>query len=495
MKIIDLGICIDNNDPQHLGRIRYKLFSETGGQRERALDYKPWDDNDLFVASPFLPNNINFIPEVGQPVKIMGYNYQKDTVNQVYIAGPFSTMFDYNSQTFSQGIENTSYGASVKHKKDIIDKDGKYKDARAVGAFAKHNHFGIYGKYGSDVIFTDDGIQIRGGKLVSKKSASPRVREQLLSTPIMSKKVSKLHLKKYPQKMVLKTTETPITTVESRQLNHIVEYTIDDLNNPTNVTFYVYKILKSYGDLYNTNSFTNNTDIVPENLKLITGISSNYTYSINVTDIRSAYSETRGFLSTIHTSSLNGVDVLFKNEDLHPFYFRPTKELKERGGNVSNKTLYISNVSLRRVGQNSGHGLIWSSVEPTPPTKTTTEKKTITTLENNSQEQTFGSIVSDKIFLLSTDTNEAGKSINFDGLDKYEYTQEDYISKIEPNTYSLVRGENLLNLLYAIIDVLTTHRHNINDPYARTDYPQHNRLIELFEKMENDLLNRSIRLN
>ena len=80
-------------------------------------------------------------------------------------------------------------------------------------------------------------------------------------------------------------------------------------------------------------------------------------------------------------------------------------------------------------------------------------------------------------------------------MDKYELTQEDYIKKIEPNTYATVRGENLLNLLYSIINVLTTHVHNINSPYARQDYDGHSKLMELFEKMENDLLNKSIRIN
>ncbi len=495
MKIIDLGICIDNVDPQHLGRIRYRLYNEPAGQREGALEYKPWNDNDLFVASPFLPTNINFIPEVGQPVLIMGYNYQKDTVNQLYIAGPFSTMFDYNSQTFSQGIENTSYGASIKHKRSIIDSNGKFKDPRSEGAFAKNNHYGIYGKYGSDVIFTENGVQLRGGKLLSKEAASPALREKMLATPIMAKKSSVLNLKKFPKKMTLKSVEKPTLKVESRLVNHIVEYTLDDLTNPTTVTFNVYKVLKPYGLLYNTNNFNEYSELDFSYLKLVTGVSTNYTYSVSVNDIQSAYVETRGFLNTIHSTGLKGIDPLFNNDDLHPLYFRPTKELRERVGNDTNKKTYTSNISLRRIGQGVGNGLIWSSTNPSPPSKSTVEKKLISVVEQNSGEQTFGSLVSDKIYFLSTDTNDAGKTINFDGLEKYEYSQQDYISRIDPNTYATVRGENLLNLLYAIIDVLQSHKHNINDVYARTDYPQHNRLIELFEKMENDLLNKSIRIN
>ena len=55
MKLIDIGICIDNNDPKGLGRIRCIRYSSYTGEVEKALDYNPWDDKDLFTASPFLP--------------------------------------------------------------------------------------------------------------------------------------------------------------------------------------------------------------------------------------------------------------------------------------------------------------------------------------------------------------------------------------------------------------------------------------------------------
>ena len=111
MKIIDLAICTNNNDPQHLGRIRYVTYYGTSGDIEKSIEYEEWSDRDPFVATPLLPTNINFIPEIGQAVKILTFDTEKDMVNQQYIAGPFSTMHDFNGQTFSQSIENTSYGS------------------------------------------------------------------------------------------------------------------------------------------------------------------------------------------------------------------------------------------------------------------------------------------------------------------------------------------------------------------------------------------------
>ena len=86
------------------------------------------------------------------------------------------------------------------------------------------------------------------------------------------------------------------------------------------------------------------------------------------------------------------------------------------------------------------------------------------------------------------------KTINFNDLDEYELSQEDYMKKINPNTYSMVRGENLYNLLIAIINLLHSHVHNINDPLEKGD-PNWEKLNNLVLSMRGDILNDSIRIN
>mgnify|MGYP003342258628 FL=1 len=53
MKIIDIGKCIDNNDPLGIGRIRFSRYNDYTGEVERALQYTPWDSKDIFIANPF----------------------------------------------------------------------------------------------------------------------------------------------------------------------------------------------------------------------------------------------------------------------------------------------------------------------------------------------------------------------------------------------------------------------------------------------------------
>ena len=50
-----------------------------------------------------------------------------------------------------------------------------------------------------DILFTENGVQLRGGKLLSKEAASKENRKVLLDTPLMARKNSRIQLKKFPK--------------------------------------------------------------------------------------------------------------------------------------------------------------------------------------------------------------------------------------------------------------------------------------------------------
>lgn len=521
MKLIELGICIDNVDPKGMGRIRCVRYSEYTGPKEMAMKYEPWGRNDLFIAGPFLPVNINFIPEIGQSVKIINYNRDTNVVNKEYIAGPFSTMHDFNSQTFSQQVENTTYGNVNKESPDIIDKDDNYIEKKSAGVFAKKTDYGVYGKFGSDIIFTENGLQLRGGKLVPKESTKPKDRKKSLKYPIMGKKMSALHLKKYPKKMRLEVEKKTLVDVEVGNIKTIIEYGLNNdsglsvLTNPTRIEIFVYQVVNHYGNTTKTNVFDESSPLPMASLKLINSDNSDsqptFTIPIDSDNIKNTHSEINNVFYTMIEKDLRGVLrglesigsnysglSLPKEEQTFPVYFRPTERLlnltpttpEER----SFKRTLFSKIRVHNIGPKSG--LIWSKHRLTPPTKERTIIQNILKIDKSSTEQTFSSLKSDKIFLLSTDANEAGKSINFNDLDKYEYTQEDYIENIDPNTFSSVRGEHLLRLLLRIIDVLFNHEHNLIGPMVKTtEFKDYVELMKLLESVENDILNKSIRIN
>jgi hypothetical protein len=507
MKIIDIGICINNNDPKGLGRIRCVRFSDYVSEKERAGNYEPFSDNDIFVANPFLPTNINFVPEIDQAVKIINYNTEKENVNQEYISGPFTTVHNFNDQSFSPQTSETTYGNTIKSKPDIFDRNENYRKKSSEGSSAKKTDYGIYGKYGSDLIFTENGLQLRGGKLLSKERAKPKDREDIYSFPIMSKKSSVLTLKKFPNKMELKKTQTTVETAEVKDLNHLIEYNMVDnegnttLTNPYAVKFFVYKILKPYGDISKTNNFNENSTLPNNLLKLINLENDNFSAThqvvFNSTGFTDVAGEIRDFIYTLHENSLKKINSLYDKSDLHPFYFRPKQDFITITGTtneITYKKNILSSINIYGVGPKSG--LLFSSNNILPIVKKNKIEKNIVNLDKNYGEQTFSSLKSDKIYFLSTDTNKTEKLVPFEKLDKYEYTQSDYIEKIDPNTYSTVRGENLVRIIEKIISVLFEHQHNVVGPMVKTDqFQSYVDLIKLIETMKNDLLNGSIRIN
>lgn len=508
MKIIDIGICVDNRDPKGLGRIRCVRFSDYVSEKEKADTYEPFSDNDIFVANPFLPTNINFIPEIDQAVKILNYNPEKENVNVEYIAGPFTTTHNFNDQSFSPQLTNTSYGVAIKPKPDIFNSKNNFRKKSSEGSIAKKEDYGVYGKYGSDLIFTENGLQLRGGKLLSKERANPKDRQDIYTFPIMSKKSSVLTLKKFPYKMIKKVEETVTESVDVKDTRHLIEYDIVDssgnttLSEPFAINFYVYKITKAFGDILKTNVFNENT-VVPESLiKLINVERNNISPTHRIVlpspnNFTFLVSEIRDFIYTLHEKDLNKINPLYEKGELHPFYFRPKQSLITKTGTndeINFKQSIFSSISIYGVGPKSG--LIFSSGGAIPQVKVKKSKKEKFVLDKKSNEQTFSSLKSDKIYFLSTDTNNTEKLVPFENFDKYELSQSDYIEKIDPNTYSIVRGENLIRLLETIIDVLFKHEHNVTGPFVKTDqFQAYVDLTKLIETMRNDLLNNSIRIN
>mgnify|MGYP000103019803 FL=1 len=132
--------------------------------------------------------------------------------------------------------------------------DGTYVEGKAYGAFAKPEHHAIQGMYGSDVLFTDSGVTIRGGKFPTKEFANASDRKKLISQPIMSDNIATLSLKKFPKKLELVEEEEKTKKFKTGKLKYMVEYEIENFNftGTTNINF----------DIYNT---SNENDLFLQN--------------------------------------------------------------------------------------------------------------------------------------------------------------------------------------------------------------------------------------
>ena len=325
-------------------------------------------------------------------------------------------------------------------------------------------------------------------------------KKSILDFPQLSKKMGRLSMKKFSKTLQSVQEVTTTTEVDTTRFKYIIEYELDDLTTPTELRLFVYKVLPNSGEQFMTDvfSFDSTFNTGDENLvKLInTGnTSSDATYIVPLDGtISSGYIELREALYLIDTEGLTSLYYTYPNETVHPFYYRPTTAFKLDDSNETKKTLFLSKVQVRN--QVTSGGLIFSRQSAAAPVVEKEKIQTVAREVKNGGEQALSNYSADKIYITSTSPNTGVnvKKIDFESLDDYELTQDDYIKKIEPNTYGMVRGENLYNLLIAMKNLFDSHIHNINEPLVKTD-PNYVKLNELIETLRNDLLNDSLRIN
>jgi hypothetical protein len=505
MRLVNLGIVTDNIDPKGIGRVRYKILGSQTSPSQGAAAFEEWEPLDPFCASPFLPNNLNFIPTVGQTIKIVQYDLENDLMNQEYIPGPFTTIHDWNSQSNSGQLENTSFGVAVKQTGNIFNENGTYVKSNAKNSLAKHEDSAIYGKYGSDVLFTENGVSLRGGKLLSKDSANARERSDLITHPLRGKKQATLSLKKFSSKQEFKEEKEIVVSVPTNKLNYVIEYDLDDVTNPTKVSWYIYYVREVFGDAFATNVFTSSHTPDLTSIESVTLINEDNTTTTptfvqTVDSKKGAYIKIRKTLCDLHDDGLKIKDIKIttdRSKYIHPFYFRPRQSLVSIINSTPSVSDFLDNIKPScNTSVSEGSGLFWSISEPSPKPKSEERKITVLKTISSSAEQSFGTLVSDKIYLLSTDANEVGsKTVPFDKLDTYEYTQEDLLTRIEPNTYATVRGETLLAFLDQLYVVMAGHAHQPTKPMVKEAYGDWKKLEVLRNTLKNDILNKSIRIN
>lgn len=503
MRIINIGICTNNIDPKGLGRIRYKPYGTIKSEIDKAIQFNEWDDNDPLIAIPFLPLHINVVPQVRQSIKLIRYDSDKPTQNIEYIVGPFATPHNFGDETFTTQHKNTTYGGViVKKLPDIKDINGNYIEKQSSSSLTNLYDFGINGNYGSDVIFSENGLILRGGKLIPKQTKNVKNKQKLQEVPILSEKIAKLMLKKFTEKMYTTDEDEEQYKLVVSKIKYIIEYELDSLSSPTELRIFVYKILNSNDTKYNTDTFNNTTETDITDIKTFKLVNSDNssttpTTTLLVSNIDDSCSELRDVLYKLNYKGLYEINTLFSKEDIHPCYFRPTKDFRLLKSinetEASNKSKILSSYKIANIKESGS--LIYSRDSVTAPyIETTTKVKKLKT-DTTSEEQTFGALSSDFFYLLSTNANKGSNNlINFNELNQYEFTQEDYLTRIHPNTYSLVRGEELIKIILLIYEFMIGHVHNINKPGIYLPQVEQE-LKDTINKIKTNLINESIRIN
>jgi len=126
------------------------------------------------------------------------------------------------------------------------------------------------------------------------------------------------------------------------------------------------------------------------------------------------------------------------------------------------------------------------------------KKTTIPNSTFTNNPTTYGALGSDRVFLLSHQSSIPGKGkINFDNT-LYGISGDQFVDEILPKTSSLVRGEELMELINLIVRFLVTHTHAYPGlppvPVTQDGSNVQDILTEL-QNAANKILNKNIRLN
>ena len=163
---------------------------------------------------------------------------------------------------------------------------------------------------------------------------------------------------------------------------------------------------------------------------------------------------------------------------------------------TNNISEFFNQIKLYSALKQGGYGLIYTKGRVGKPLSFKTTKVPQESYLNDSS--TYGAVGADTLYLLSHVSSVPGKGkINFDDT-LYGISLDKFVDEILPKTSSLVRGEELMELLNLIVRFLTTHTHAFPGLPPVPITQDGSNVPALLTEMQNayiKILNEHIRLN
>jgi hypothetical protein len=509
-QIIYRGQCIDNDDPMRLGRIRAILKTDNVNNTEQSVDYTPWSYNDPFVFLPLLPFFINTPPKPDEYVHLFYSNLDsKTSKDRFYVPGVYSSPTTSYKETYESSITNLDLGSRNKKFQDIKDK--KISE----GVYANPEDVAIYGRGSADIIIKENTVILRAGK--NKKFNRK-------SLPVVNNRRAFIQLSKFEQRTTKNDEETKLRFLKNDDVvKTLIEYTVNNLENESN---------NFQGSIYISNLVSNNEQSkkllrvkdmtidkdIPGTMKVpLTEIKFNMMSIDDVIDLINRTLKTLTKTQNINDlvddtiTNISIVSALDESlpgqtifDNLFPFYYRPLPLMYNKK-NVSGETnikarinKLLSNVRASESIMTKGYSLIvgddFSTTVPLKPRKEKVVTKNIEPFDKS-----VGIVGADSLYLLSYESQKVGtdSKINFEntiyGIDENKVAEE-----IEEKTSSLVRGEELFELINLIVKFLVSHVHPFPGEAPIPVSLDNTRVDDIIKELRNaseKVLNKKIRIN
>jgi len=498
---------LDNGDPMMLGRIRARLLTDNYQDIVRSITDPPWNEEkdkwsfrDPFIFNPLLPYFVYQVPKVDEMCQIIYTDKDFKYQNQYYVQNTFSSPTATNFEYYVGGNKFTGTGTQLKTPKPLKNQDGTYTNNIMKGVFPEPGDNALLGRGNADVIVKENEVLIRAGKFQGT-NLEPNI------IPAGSSKrgflqLSRFNTTKYkkPDKILSQFDEIVVS------VKYLIEWIIvnpENTQNKLSGNVYLYQLKPDLST--NSENLTVGSE-VKENLKSLVASESFALLSVSeVADFINNFIQTCN--NTDKTKS--GLTLFTDNNNKFPIFYRPNnltysyiKSASIIGSdpNTSAATKNISDifnqVKLQPALKQGGYGLIYTKGKVGKPL--TIKTSIVSQNAYSSDPTTYGALGSDKLFLLSHNSSIPGKGkINFENT-LYGISAEQFVDEILPKTSSLVRGEELLQLVNMIVRFLVTHTHAYPGLAPVPVTQDGSNVSELLTELQNSttkILNENIRLN
>jgi len=500
-------LVLDNQDPLMLGRIRATLLTDNYQDIIKSFDSPPWDEQtdpwterDPFIFNPLLPYFVYQVPKVDELVQAIYVDSDFKYQNQYYVQNAFysptSSFF-----TFQEGANKfTGTGLQIKQPKPLRNRDdGSYTEKGVhYGVFPEPGDNAILGRGSSDLIVKENDVLIRSGKF---KGA--QLEPNVLPTSNDQRgflQISRFSNFKIPQEPKTYTTINEVVL----QVKYLIEWVITNPENEENLftgTVYLYQLKAD------TSTNSKNLSVgtpVDENLKTLVASESFQSLSKQAT-----INFINFFIKTCNKSNrtITGIQLFSpQTTQKFPIFYRPggltyaiidpsTPKIPT-GPEYKNISEIFSKIKLNSAVKQGGYGLIYK--QNTVGTPMDTKELVVPQSKYVQTPTTISTMGADKVFLLSHFSSIPGKKkINLDNT-LYGIPNKVFTDDIIPNTSSMVRGEELLELINLIVRFLVTHTHaypGLPPVPVTQDGTTTTQILTELQNAVNKILNENIRLN
>jgi hypothetical protein len=493
------SVVLDNEDPVMLGRIRARVLTDNYNDVIASVTSPPWNEEkdkwtsrDPFLFTPLLPYFLYQVPKVEELVYGFYYNNDYKYQNQFYVQSMFSspTLSPFEYYVGSQKF--TGVGGQYKNPLPLKNQDGKYASDKNKGVFPEPGDNALLGRGSADLIVKENEVLLRAGKTIGNILPN--------TIPAANNTRAFLQLSKFENLKIFDDVKTFIQETPNVVLvKYLIEWVI---TNPENTqdrftgTVYLYKL--------KPNIKTNSKELkVDSNIDEFKSLMTSYGFNALTMD------ETTKFINDFilqcnNEGSFNGKKIF--NESPFPIFYRPTNGVYNQimstpaaatpqSTSVNLSQIY-DKVKLNNSTSIKGWGLIYTKDKVGYPS--TTKKTDVPMFKYNGSPVTFGALGADKLCLLSHQSSIPGKGkINFDGT-LYGIKNDTFTDEIEPKTSSMVRGEELLELINLIVRFLSTHTHafpGLPPVPVTQDGSSVTSMLSAMQNAVNTVLNQNIRLN